>query len=132
MPTLDQLLAGMKRQVPAEDRDVAAAESALGRRLPEDYITLMRDGNGGEGPVGEHGFLRIWPLAEVVDQTRRYARFDQFEDLVVFGTDGGGEAFCFDTVGRYLAVPFVGGREDRTIAGDSLGNFLRKLGDGEI
>jgi hypothetical protein len=132
MPTLDQLLTGVERQAPAEDSDVAAAESLLGRSLPEDYVRLMREGNGGEGPVGEHGFLRFWPLAEVVDQTRRYATFDQFGELVVFGTDGGGEAFCFDAGSRYVSVPFIGGREDRTIVGDSLADFLRKLGDGEI
>jgi len=129
---LDELLAGVRLREPAGESEVAAAQATLVCSLPDDYIDVIRRGNGGEGPVGDRGFLRLWPLAEVVDQTRRYASFEQFEDLVVFGTDGGGEAFCFDAAGQYLAVPFVGGREDRTVVGDSLTDFLAKLGKGEI
>jgi hypothetical protein len=37
---------------------------------------------------------------------------DHLHGLVIFGSDGGNEAFAFDEGGRVVVIPWIDGRED--------------------
>lgn len=91
-----------------------ATESAIsalgGLRLPEDYLSLLREANGGEGFVGEQ-YLILWRAEELIDFNREYEVDTYAPGLVLFGSTGGGEAFGFDTRSEpysVVLVPFVG------------------------
>ena len=108
MDSLSALIGQLNLREPAQPNEIEAAEEALDRQLPSEYLRWLRRANGAEGPIGERGYLILWPIGEVVEQTRRYADFEQFRDLVLIGTDGGGEAFCLAKDGTFLSVPFIG------------------------
>ena len=80
-------------------------QRSLGFQLPTDYVDFLQATNGGEGPVGTCGYARIWRLDELLKWNEAYQVADRAPGLFLFGTDGGGEAFAFDT--RKSPMPIV-------------------------
>ena len=64
------------------------------------------------------------------EANRAYADFEHFEGLVIFGSDMGGEAFCFDAEGS-VVVAYISEREANVLIG-SFADFMRRLGDGRL
>src|SRR5947208_692177 len=65
----------------------------------------MRSSNGGVGPIGEHGFARFWRIEELLELNTAYLVSECIPGLFLFGSDGGNEAFAFDT--RMYPMPIV-------------------------
>jgi hypothetical protein len=66
--------------------------------------------NGGEGFMGENEYLRLWRVEELAEMDAGYEVAEVEPDLFLFGTNGGGEAFAFDTRSTpfsLVAVPFI-------------------------
>lgn len=103
----------------------------LGASFPPDYLAFMIATNGGEGPVGEDGYGAVYPIEELSKANRAYADFEHFEGLVIFGSDMGGEAFCFDAEGSVVMVEYISEREANVLIG-SFADFMRRLGDGRL
>ncbi len=95
---------------PPADELVRRVLSSLPLRPPADYVAFMRSANGAEGPVGAEGYLQLWRLEELIELNREY-QVEQFAPgLVLFGSDGGGEAYGFlqrDHSVQIVSVPFV-------------------------
>jgi hypothetical protein len=86
------------------------AIAALERSLPSDYIEFASSFDGGEGFIGDH-YLVLWRVAELAALNREYEFSEYAPDLLAFGSDGGGEAFAFDTrtePASVVIVPFIG------------------------
>jgi SMI1 / KNR4 family (SUKH-1) len=68
--------------------------------LPSEYLSFLRQSNGGEGPLGAQPFyLQIDPAEEValaLEQRRHEAFFPGF---IMIGSDGGGEYIALDVRG---------------------------------
>lgn len=115
---------------PATEEQLAAAESVVGR-LPDDYRAFLRETNGGAGSIG-NTFLDLWPVAE----SARYASVvsNGVPDLVVIGSDGGGETFGFDTRQapyKVVMVPAIAiDWEDAMLVASSFEAFWRGLHEG--
>jgi hypothetical protein len=95
---------------PAKDEDILSFENASGKKLPGDYIELLKITNGGEGFIGDN-YLILWGIEELISQNESYEVELNAPGLLIFGTDGGGEAFGFDTRKAKWSVaqiPFVG------------------------
>jgi hypothetical protein len=103
----------------------------LGVSLPADYVTFVCRSNGGEGFIGGHYLVleRVEKLKSMNDncETAQYA-----PGLLLFGSDGAGEAYAFDTRHHpwtVVQVPFiVMDLEDAWPVGQTFSEFLRIFG----
>ncbi len=77
---------------------VRRAEETLGVSLPEEYVAFMAESNGGEIEVAGNR-LRLWPIEDLVYMNEGYEVDRYVPGLVLFGTDGGMEAYGFENRG---------------------------------
>ncbi len=112
---------------------VAEIEREFGVPLPPEYAAFLVETNGGSGPVGEAGWANFYSVEELVEANRAYAddEFGPFEGLLLFGSDGGGEAFCFDSDGNVVVAAYVSYPEDNVTVGP-FRQFMRRLGAGRL
>ncbi len=101
-----------QKNAEASEEAIAGAMAALGRDLPSDYLAFMRASNGGEGFVNEN-YLRLWKIEDVCNWSSDYLQHTPFEgtnELLLFGGNGGGEAFGFDWTanGAIVEGPTIG------------------------
>lgn len=99
-------------------------------KFPDDYIEFMLYSNGAEGFVGE-SYLAIWRLEEIVPLNDGYMVDKFVPGLILFGSDGGGEAYAFDTrftPTQYVEIPYIGmSFETKKFLGISFLEFLNLL-----
>ena len=98
-------------KAPAAQSAIDECESKLHIKLPQDYVDFLLRSNGADGPIGETGYVSLWPIEDIPELNKGY-RIEEFAPgLLIFGSDGGGEAFAFDLRDPSLSivgVPFVG------------------------
>jgi hypothetical protein len=97
------------RRVAASAEAIARAARSLGLQLPHDYECFLRFANGGEGFIGDH-YAILWSAEELAQLNRDYEVQRYAPGLLIFGTNGGGEAFAFDTrrfPWAVVQVPFI-------------------------
>jgi hypothetical protein len=111
-------------------------ENLSGVSLPEDYRYFLTIADGAEGFLGEEIYVMLWPVEEILEMNTGYEVQEYAPGLLLFGSNGGGEAYAFDTRDGRMAVvsvPFVGMdlSEIRFLA-PSFNEFVEKAGRGEI
>lgn len=130
---LDELLKGVERAAPASEAALREAEQMLGVALPEDYKDFLRASNGGEGGVGAASYVMLWGVEELAHLNQAYEVELGAPGFLAFGSNGGGEAFGFDTRSspwRVVQIPFVGMAWDVAWPlGESFSAFIRTLHD---
>ena len=85
-------------------------EASSGVRLSGDYAEFMQQSNGGEGFIG-NAYVILWRAEDLIEMNKAYQVAEYAPGLFLFGSDGGGEAFAFDTRAEakpVVSVPFVG------------------------
>ncbi|WP_374577796.1 SMI1/KNR4 family protein [Phenylobacterium sp.] len=96
---------------PPGDSDVIAGlTSGLGVALPPSYLSFLRQHNGGEGFVGD-SYVVLWRAEDLVDFNREYEVAKYAPGIILFGSNGGGEGYGFDTQLAGLPIvqlPFIG------------------------
>jgi hypothetical protein len=83
---------------------------ALSIEIPDDYKEFLHASNGGEGFLGRN-YVRLWKVEELKLMNVGYEVTQFAPNLFLFGTNGGGEAFAFDTRENpwtVVMVPFIG------------------------
>ncbi len=94
----------------ASQTEIAHINPAIQGFLPQDYLDFIRRCNGGEGFVSDE-YLMLWRIEELYEFNREYEVRKYLADVVLFGSNGGGEAFGFRksrTNIDIIRVPFVG------------------------
>lgn len=89
---------------------IAAAERSLGKTLSPDFREFLQLTNGGEGMIGEN-YVMLWNIEELGQYNESYQVNQYAPGLLLFGSDGGGEGYAFDTrtlPSPVVTVPFVG------------------------
>lgn len=97
-------------EAPAAPSVVEELTSRLGIALPADYLDFLRQHNGGEGFIGAN-YIVFWKAEELMDFNREYEVEKYAPGILLFGSDGGGEAYGFDVQSREMLivrVPFIG------------------------
>src|SRR5690349_2331702 len=89
---------------PAAPNIIERLSSNLGVALPRDYLDFLRQHNGGEGFVGDN-YVVFWRAEELADFNREYEVEKYAPGIIMFGSDGGGEGYGFDT--QSAAMPIV-------------------------
>lgn len=121
-----------RRNEPAPEAVINDVEKRFGVAFPESYREFLLVSNGGEGPVGVNGYAMLWKVEELFDFNQSYEVEKYAHGLLLFGSDGGGEAFALDLVKapvEFVSVPFVG--MDRSLAqplGNTFEAFIESLG----
>ena len=129
------LLASFKKNPPASARAIAAAESAFGIRFPPDYIDFLLECNGGEGTVGDAGYLHVYHVEELEEIYRDYGFGEFAPRFVPIGTNLGGFAYC---LGRQGLSGFYGSdfcslsERDSWYMGESIVELIKFIGDGKL
>lgn len=98
--------------------------------LPADYLAVIAAFGGREGFLGGT-YLRLYRLHELVALNIAYEVPSLLPDVIVFGSDGGGEAFAFQLgEAAVIRVPFLplGPAHAQRLAG-SFTEFIGSLAD---
>lgn len=128
---MNDLLKSFEGCRPARPESLKRLQGRWPHAVPDDYLSFMATSNGGEGPVGEAGYLHLWPVEDLETQSRDYDSEDVAPHLLLFGTDLGGTVYAFDTRAtdqRLLAVPLPIEEEYAEVLGHSFREFLTALG----
>lgn len=107
----------------------AVPTSVNGMPLPEDYLSFMREHDGGEGPIGENGYGCFYRLEELEEVNAEYEVQNWWPGHVVLGSDMGDMLWAFNPQhGTYCQIDSCNIDEDTffTIS-DSLEEFLIKM-----
>jgi len=128
---MDRVLMNFARNAPASVATLMEAERQLGVRLPLEYTEFLKKTDGGEGFIGSTAYVILWPLSELGVMNQAYEIQKYVPGLLIFGSDGGGEMFGFDTRSSQWAivrVPFVGMTWDLAqTLGTTFNEFLERL-----
>lgn len=130
MTEMRRFLDGINRRPGATEAEIAASEKQLGATLPVEYVEFLKLTNGGEGFIGENAYVMFWRGQELFSMNQAYEVQKYVPGLLIFGSDGGGEAYGFDTRAQWniVRVPFVGMAWDVAESmGGSFGAFLERL-----
>ncbi len=95
---------------PADPSVVEGLSSSLEVSLPRDYLDFLRQHNGGEGFIGDR-YIVLWKAEELADFNREYEVDKYAPGIVLFGSNGGGEGYGFDTRSAAMTIvrmPFIG------------------------
>ena len=109
---MNGILNGLIRRPPgATDELVAAAQKQLGTDLPEQFVQFLKVTNGPEGYIGENAYVMLWEVEDLASLNAAYEVQTYAPGLLIFGSDGGGEAYGFDTRSTpwtIVRMPFIG------------------------
>jgi hypothetical protein len=106
---MDKLFARFAANPPASREEIEKAQEALAFPLPRGYVDFLATADGGEGFIGK-SYLILWKVEELASKNAAYNVAEFAPELFLFGSDGGGEAFGFDTrskTGSIVSIPFV-------------------------
>jgi hypothetical protein len=104
-------LLGCGRRPPALDIEIAATERVLGRTLPADYETFLRETNGLEGFVAREAYLILWAVSDLPSLNESYDVSEFLAGVTLIGTDGGDTGYGFrirEGQIEYVSTPLVG------------------------
>jgi hypothetical protein len=115
-----------------QEAAIANIEKQLGTQLPAEYLEFLKIMDGAEGFIGQ-SYVMLWPGEELLSMNEAYEVQKWAPGLLIIGSDGGGEAFGFDTRSGWeiVEVPFIGMEWDYAIPmGKSFSEFLSRLWSG--
>jgi len=98
--------------------------------LSDAYLQYIRQSNGGEGLVDENYYI-LWEIENISRYNEEYEVKEYAPDLLLFGSNGGGESYAFDRRSAgwpVVMVPFIGmSIEYAIVAAPIAENFFRKF-----
>lgn len=95
---------------PAAAADIEKLIQEARFKLPDDYLDFLRHHDGGEGIFGKN-YVVLWRAGELNSFNSDYEVEELAPEIILFGQDGGGEAYGFDTRLGSMAivrVPLIG------------------------
>jgi hypothetical protein len=130
MDRLNRFLDKFDSRPGATDEQIASAEAELGTKLLADYVEFLKNRNGGEGFIGE-SYAALWEISELASTNSSYESQKWAPGVLLFGSDGGGEAFGFDTGDPnwpIVQIPFIGMCwEEARPLGSTFSQFVENL-----
>ena len=127
---LEKLLVDFSANPAAGEQAIQGAERECGVQFPDDYRAFLAQFNGGEGFIGKH-YLVLEKAEELMKFNRDLEVNEYAPGFFMFGSDGGGDGFAFDTRSspyRVVIVPFIGmSIEDGIVVAESFLGLLEKM-----
>jgi hypothetical protein len=129
---MGQVLRRFNQRPGATEAAIVESERQLNAAFPTDYVDFLKVTNRGEGFIG-HSYPILWSAEELGKMNEAYEVERYAPGLLIFGSDGGGEAFGFDRRAAdwpIVQIPFVGmDWEYADLMGDSFDEFLNRLNE---
>lgn len=126
---IEKIIATMDLNPAGSAEAIAEAEKNLNVKFPQEYKDFILKYNGGEGEIGEEGYLVVWSVDDIAQYNEDYDVETYNPGLVYFGSDGGDMAFAFDKRTEdmpIVSIPFDAIElEDMESAGDTFFEFLQ-------
>ena len=86
----------VKEDTGASELAISGLQKQFGFELPATYIEVMKEFNGGEGGVGENGWLWLFSIEELPDLNKDYhSLMEQIPDYFLFGKDAADTGYAF-------------------------------------
>lgn len=132
--TIAVLAERLEANPPASPDQVKRAASMLGRYATADHLRFFESMDGAEGDAGgQFGYVQLWGVDDLEALNAAYCVDEFLSDVMLIGSDGGGEAFGVAVRDDHLVVinvPFtpMDDAHVRVIA-TSFADFLRQVGD---
>jgi len=93
-------------------------------KLPEGFIEFFSQSDGGF-IRSENIYIELWPLTEIVELNKKYEVEKYAPDYFVFGSDGGGTAYCIEKKSANICdMQFIGMPDDVSVICKSFDEFL--------
>jgi hypothetical protein len=95
---------------PAAGGTIEGLTSTLGGGRPRELFGFPSAAQRGEGFIGNN-YLVLWKAEELADFNREYEVEKYATGILLFGSDGGGEGYGFDTQSAgmpIVRVPLIG------------------------
>ena len=86
------------------DKPEQLITSVSGMPLPEDYLSFMKEHNGGEGPIGENNYGRFYRLEELQEINDTYDVQTSWPGYIVIGGIDDDIGFSFVFKGRVHGI----------------------------
>jgi hypothetical protein len=93
---LERLFSNFIKKPGAEKRDAPRACTAFKLNPPTDYLDVLHFSTDGEGLI-QQSYLRLYSIEALISLNEAYQVIRFAPGLVIFGSNGSGEAFGFDT-----------------------------------
>lgn len=133
---IEQLLSETTMRPPCPADELADFIEMVGPVPHQDYLDFIAKHNGCDGSIGEEGYVRIWSLDNVIARTEGSNVAELAPGLLLFGGDGGNEAFAFDRQDPkwpIVMVPLVGmSRKDMKFVAGTFTEFIERLAADEL
>jgi hypothetical protein len=97
---------------------------------PADYIDFMKTSDGAEGQIGEHSYLKIWAIEELLQNNKDYEVDLYAPGYFIFATNLGGTAYAFNKIDSSIVqFEFMGMLmdDDPIFCGSTLTEFFSYL-----
>jgi hypothetical protein len=93
--------------------------------LPEGFIEFYEQSNGGV-LSGENVYVDLWPLPDMIAMNKNYEVEKYAPDFFIFGSDGGGTAYCIKKEDGYIYdMQFIGMPDDASFICETFNEFLQ-------
>lgn len=103
---MKKLFDTLKLKSPADLQMIRKAEEDLEIKFPDEFIEFLQYSNGTSGYVGDSdNLLNVWGVHELKDDNTKNGVEKYAPGLVLFGSDGLGNAYAFDK--RFENLPIV-------------------------
>ena len=126
----EKYLVQFNRNAPATEGSIREFEDSVTYQMPSDYLQFLRTSNGGEGVIGQQ-YIILWRVEDLLKWNADYEVDEYAPGLLLIGSNGGGEAYAYDTRSTpncIVQVPFIGMdlNASKYVASD-FGTFLTSL-----
>jgi hypothetical protein len=134
-PKVQNLLKNISLNTPAPIDKISEVESKIGKSLPDDYKNFLLISNGGEGEVGEEGYVQLWQVEEILELNQSYGFDKHAPGLLIIGSNGGGFNYGIDLrkdETMYIMIDPVSMTKDIFSGGNSFEELLEKIGRDDL
>lgn len=127
---LHNIIKNLRCKVGASEKLIKKSMSELGIDFPRDYIAFLKLANGAKGSIGD-SYISLWSMQDLANNNKGYEVEQYAPGFLLFGSDGGGNAYAFNTLEDPMTVyrlPFIGMSKDTAeYISDSFTRFLADL-----
>ena len=93
---------------PAKEIDINSFLKEINFKLPIGFTEFYKNSDGAE-IYKDETYCILWPVTEMIQLNKDYNVPEYAPNFFIFGSDGGGSAFCIEkSTGFIFEMPFIG------------------------
>lgn len=122
----------LKTNSPASKTVQNEAVHLWGSLLPEDLVDFYKESNGAEGPVGDQGYIQLWPLEILEKRNNALQVAKNLPNTLIFASNGGSFYYGYSPNYGYFMVDPISWKDDLFEGGTTLAELFTKIGNGSL